>query len=581
MQKTAPQGLPIWGPLLDGLDVAVCLFDASDCTLGWNRSFLRLFPEHDGHVHIGEPYSANLRRFYAVRLAPDELSQIDRYIEAGVARHRAQMRPFLFEHHGRRIQAASLPFENGGRVRVWRAERLPANDQTADLLDLAAAPSALPPAHALLLDRVPDGLMICNSAGCIEWVNEPFVRMYDLPQRSIALGITMRTVLQSLWTRAGAPDAPQCLAGLNLLQENLRFSGAPFELALPGGRYIRVTARPADGQSVFYAHVDISELKHQQWRLQEAERLTRHSETALRHQSALLLAMLENMEQGVTMLSTDGALEMYNLRAAELLHLPPQHAGERLQPAISDNHRQGQAAYARSQAMLNLEPILLPDPGTTTSVQSRSPDSRVLEVRTVPVEGSGFLRTFSDITDRYHEEARMRHAANHDGLTGLLNRSTFMSHLVVEIARVRRSGGGCAVLYLDLDGFKPVNDQHGHAVGDRALIWVAQCLLRIARESDLVARLGGDEFVVLQKSVDDPAHALAFGQRLLAAINESFMIETLQLRMGASIGVSHCPLHSDVPQQLLDCADKAMYRAKAQGRNAVCLFDPTASEASD
>ncbi len=110
----------------------------------------------------------------------------------------------------------------------------------------------------------------------------------------------------------------------------------------------------------------------------------------------------------------------------------------------------------------------------------------------------------------------MRHAATHDSLTGLLNRSMFQTCLAAETTIARRTGIGCAVLYLDLDGFKPINDQHGHAVGDRALVWVAQCILRIARESDLAARLGGDEFAVLQKMVTDPAHALALGDAAAA-----------------------------------------------------------------
>lgn len=574
MKHAAPDWVQTLGVVLDGVDVALCLFDHHDCALAWNRSFLKLFPEHDGYLHAGEPYQDNLRRFYTARLGPDELPHIDSYIAAGVARHRAQAQPYVFEHRGRRIQVASLPFGDVGRLRVWRADHWPAAADAPEPLNLSAGPGTPLAASTLLLDRVPDGLMICGRDGCIEWVNESFVLMYDLPERGVALGTTMQTVYQSVWSKAGAADSPQCQAGLTTLGDNLRFYGAPFELALPGQRFMRVIARPADGRSTFYAHVDISELKRQQRLLEQAERVARQSETTLRHKSALLLAMLENMEQGVAMLNADGALNLYNRRAAELLRLPLPLSGERPGPAGSSAYLAAQEAFFHALSTLNIEPAPALPGQAAASVQSRCPDGRVIEVRTVPVDGGGSLRTFSDITEHHHEEERMRHAATHDSLTGLLNRSMFQTCLAAETTIARRTGIGCAVLYLDLDGFKPINDQHGHAVGDRALVWVAQCILRIARESDLAARLGGDEFAVLQKMVTDPAHALALGERLLAAISESFTVETLLLRMGVSIGVSYCPLHADQPELLLNCADQAMYSAKAAGRHTVRLFQP-------
>src|SRR5664279_4756914 len=104
MNKAVLDWMRTIGAVLDGVDVALCLFDNDDRTQAWNRSFLKLFPEHDGYLHIGEPYQANLRRFYAARLSSGELPNIDSYIEAGVARHRAQGQPYVFEHRGRRIQ---------------------------------------------------------------------------------------------------------------------------------------------------------------------------------------------------------------------------------------------------------------------------------------------------------------------------------------------------------------------------------------------------------------------------------------------------------------------------------------------
>ena len=116
-----PEALRVYGATLDGIEVAMCVFDEEDRALVWNRSFLKLFPEHDGHVHEGEPYRDNLRRFYLARLDPQELPSIDKYIDSGVARHREQTRPFEFEHCARRIQASSLHLPGWGRIRVWRS----------------------------------------------------------------------------------------------------------------------------------------------------------------------------------------------------------------------------------------------------------------------------------------------------------------------------------------------------------------------------------------------------------------------------------------------------------------------------
>jgi hypothetical protein len=105
--------------LLDSLNIGVCLFDETDRALLWNRTFLRLFPEHDGPIAVGEHYSVNLRRFYLARLGPDELPHIDRYIAEGLIRHRTQTQPFVFEHRGRWLRVGSLPIAPGGRIRIW------------------------------------------------------------------------------------------------------------------------------------------------------------------------------------------------------------------------------------------------------------------------------------------------------------------------------------------------------------------------------------------------------------------------------------------------------------------------------
>ena len=132
------------GDTLDGLDVALCAFDDSDRTLAWNSTFFKFFPEHAGHVYVGEPYEANLRRFYTQRLDAQELPNIERYITAGVERNRAQTRPYSFKHRGLRAHVSSLPIDGVGRVRVWRAEALPAQRASTDMAAIPAPTSTNP-----------------------------------------------------------------------------------------------------------------------------------------------------------------------------------------------------------------------------------------------------------------------------------------------------------------------------------------------------------------------------------------------------------------------------------------------------
>lgn len=185
-----------------------------------------------------------------------------------------------------------------------------------------------------------------------------------------------------------------------------------------------------------------------------------------------------------------------------------------------------------------------------------------------------FVGMLEDVTDRHAAEEAVRYQALHDPLTGLANRSLLMEHLEREVARCRRHGGGFGVLYIDLDGFKPVNDRLGHAAGDALLMQVAQRLRSTARESDVSCRQGGDEFVVLvpQASSDRELEILAF--KLLATLQQPFTVEGSTEAINASIGIARFPIHGDSADELLKAADAAMYRAKGVGGARVGVAEP-------
>jgi diguanylate cyclase (GGDEF)-like protein len=182
-------------------------------------------------------------------------------------------------------------------------------------------------------------------------------------------------------------------------------------------------------------------------------------------------------------------------------------------------------------------------------------------------------------TARRRFQELLAHQAYHDGLTGLANRYLLHSRLNQAVSRARRQGSGLALVYLDLDGFKPVNDQQGHEVGDALLVAVAERLLASVRAEDVVARLGGDEFAIVMEDLDGPDAARRAAQRVVAEMSRPFVVGDLRLSVAASVGVAYSASGESDGESMLRDADLAMYRAKDAGKNGyVFAHDPLGAE---
>ena len=273
-------------------------------------------------------------------------------------------------------------------------------------------------------------------------------------------------------------------------------------------------------------------------------------------QHARLDAALSNMTQGLCLFSAEGRLAVANSRFAEMFGAPgfgatpEQVLGGKGLDALLAGSRGAQAA----------------------SFSCDLPDGRAIAVSQRPMAGGGWVATYEDITERRASEARLAHMARHDALTGLPNRVLFREHMERALARARR-GGGLAVLCLDLDRFKAVNDTLGHAAGDAVLRAVADRLRNCTRETDLVVRLGGDEFAIVQESAKQPAEATALARRLVEALSAPFEIEQQPVVIGTSVGVALSEDGLMNPDALLKCADLALYEAKAGGRGTFRFFE--------
>ncbi len=187
-----------------------------------------------------------------------------------------------------------------------------------------------------------------------------------------------------------------------------------------------------------------------------------------------------------------------------------------------------------------------------------------------PFRASG---THLDIDERKQAEEKIRHMANHDGLTGLPNRALFMDRLETALKSAHRSGTSIAVFFIDLDGFKSVNDQLGHEAGDLLLKMVAQRLQDCVRASDTVGRFGGDEFVVLLTGIAVKDSAKPAAEKIIFTLREPFVLEDKKANIGCSIGISTYPTIATTPEELIAKADNAMYRVKNAGKNDYSFAD--------
>lgn len=284
-----------------------------------------------------------------------------------------------------------------------------------------------------------------------------------------------------------------------------------------------------------------------------------------------LNTVLDHLPQAISVFDENLRLQCWNARYAAVIGVPGTllYPGARFEEIYGFLARRGDFGPGRPEELVeqrrriaqNGEPQLFERAGLNghTLLIAREP---------LHVEGrhAGFVTTYTDITERKRIEAEIQHLAHHDALTGLANRSLLDARLQQAIADARRCGQSLAVLFLDLDRFKNINDSLGHHVGDSLLTQVAERLCRQVRESDTVARLGGDEFVVALQGIHDARDAARITENLLHTLSSPYQVQGSELHVTPSIGISLFPDDAQDATALLRNADIAMYHAKALGR---------------
>jgi diguanylate cyclase (GGDEF)-like protein/PAS domain S-box-containing protein len=293
-----------------------------------------------------------------------------------------------------------------------------------------------------------------------------------------------------------------------------------------------------------------------------------------------LLGLVEALAEGVLLRLANGKIIYANEAAARILGTtraalldtsPPQI----IRTLLNDQgRRMRRRDWPDSRALRTGERVRDQILGL---VNARDDSVRWLVVTCQPLSADGaaaphsVMVSFEDVTEVREARRRVRYLATHDSLTGLLNRGAFEERMSTALLRVARRGGQFALLYIDLDRFKGINDSLGHTVGDSLLQHLARRFEKIVGAAGQLARWGGDEFLVL---LDDAAAAVPLAQRLIEAAGEPCEIESLLLSIGASIGIAFAPEHGADTATLLRHADTAMYRAKEHGRRQAEIFNP-------
>ena len=299
----------------------------------------------------------------------------------------------------------------------------------------------------------------------------------------------------------------------------------------------------------------------------------------LRESESRFRSLVQHSSDLITVLARDGQLAYVSPSAGRLLEATSGAlAGS---PAASLVHPEDRRIL---DELLTASPAELAD--RTVEWRLRTGDEHRLRQRwrtfesTVSVVDptdptSGIILNSRDVTDRRALEESLRHQAGHDPLTGLVNRAVLLESLERALARAARSPGQVALLFIDLDSFKGVNDTAGHIAGDAVLVEVAARIRRVVRADAVISRLGGDEFAVLLEDLDDPEQAYGVAERILRAIERPIRAGEGAHLIGASTGIAFSSADLDDAAELLDAADQALYEEKRSGGRRHMLFERT------
>ena len=454
--------------------------------------------------------------------------------------------------------------EPAGRDEVARVGRA-FNSMVAKL---AANLDALRAARDRLVqptEAMSEGFALWDAADRLVLYNTRLRQLFGAQGERVVLGARFEDLSRTVYKRLLAvEDAPPTLEEW-LAQCLARRSApcGPWEMHLRDDRWLAINEFRTQDNGTVAIYTDITEAKRRQRALEQGEQRLR--------------AIMDSVIDGIVTVTDDGRIESANPAAARIFGFEPgELVGRRLDelvagtPARDPEHLPAPARVDVTALPRHslLERVGRRRDGSTVSVE--------LSVTELDLHGRRtFILTVRDITARKAAEELIRYRATHDALTGLPNRALFDDRLATALKQAARRDEMLAVLFLDLDRFKIINDTLGHSIGDALLVALSRRLRASVRDEDTVARMGGDEFIFILRGLRSAEDAVKPAQKILDAMRPTFHVHGHELYVTGSIGIGLCPTDGAEPDQLLKCADIALYRAKERGRNRLQLYNPT------
>ncbi len=532
---------------IDGLAEHVVLFDSDDRIVLANAAWRELNKDIIETTVPGTRFEDHLRAGIKAGLFPEAVGREEEWLGWRMEHHRNPKGAFEVERQDRRwilINEQRLP--DGGTILIVSDITSRRRAEEALRASEERFRGAIESLHeGFALYDAEDRLVICNAVyrhlhSGIEELLVPGARFGDLLNASVERGLL-----------AGAAGREE-----EFIRERLEQHRNPkgsVERKLTDGRWFVITeGRTPDG-GTYAALRDITMLKRR--------------EAALRESEALFRAVVNHSPAKIHIKDAQGRYTLINREAEKLFGVTDEEgrgktSHEIFSRELADSFAAHDQAVLESGQIVEVEEEWQREGGLRTYLTVKFP------IRDAAGEIVAVGAIGTDVTESKKAEERIRHLATHDVLTGLPNRALGMDRLSQALAMARRNVAMTALVFVDLDGFKGINDTHGHEAGDRVLKEVAGRLSSCVRETDTVARFGGDEFLLVLTAITDKSTVTAVVEKVLDSLSRSFAVDGRVTPLGASIGVALYPGDGETPEELFRRADRAMYAAKAAGKNS-------------
>lgn len=427
-------------------------------------------------------------------------------------------------------------------------------------------------AEALLLDaaleNIPYGFCVWSSQFRLVMWNQHYSDFYGFAEGVLHRGMSLEDVVQlsfSLGNHPGRTSAEFYETYTDELLANRDGAQRKSQEEVRGGRTIQSSHTYSAALGWVVTHEDITD---EVARTEVVEK----RKLELERQNIRLDAAVNNISQGLCMMDARGRLIICNEPYARIYGLPEHllRPGTQLEDVLGHLFDMGMSTTGTREEYFIWRRALISRREYGKTVYELN--NRTIMMQHHPMKDGGWVSTHEDITEQKQNEARIQHLARHDALTDLPNRIEFLDQMAKAEAALNR-GEIAAVLYIDLDHFKAVNDTLGHAVGDEVIKQASARLWGATRETDVLARLGGDEFALLLRPIDGADSAARVADRIIRSISAPMLIGGQHIEIGASIGIAVGPGDGVKTDTLVKNADLALYKAKSEGRSTYHFFE--------